>query len=337
MPKNSDPPKSLSGQSAGDRSPREAAARDEALAWFVRLNSGDAGPAEQEAFGRWLRVNPMNPREYDRLETLWVDLDAVPDPRPALSPPRRGLTRRHLLAGAAGAAACAGVAVMSGVTVGDLEAMAVADFRTGTGERRTITAPDGTVIDMDAETAVAVEYGPAVRRLRLLSGRASFRVRHDPSRPFDVACAGGTVRALGTAFTVHRRAADTSVAVEESAVEVCLGAPGAGGDTVRLSAGERIAYGRHGLGRPTSAADDAETAWRRGKLVFRDRPLADVVADLNRYRPGRVVVWGDALAALRIDGVFNIDDPDAVLNAIVRTLPVREARITPFLVVLAGA
>ena len=65
--------------------------------------------------------------------------------------------------------------------------------------------------------------------------------------------------------------------------------------------------------------------------------MGDVVADLNRYRKGRIVIWDEALTALRIDGVFNIDEPDAVLNAIVQSLPVREARFTPYLVVLRSA
>jgi transmembrane sensor len=246
------------------------------------------------------------------------------------------ISRRGLLAGAVGAAACAGIAAVAGISPEDVTVLTAADFRTGTGERRTVALPDGSSVEMDAETAIAVDNGPNLRRVGLLAGRATFTVAPDPAKPFDVACAEGTVRALGTAFTVHKRPRDTVVAVERHSVDVCLGAPGGGGDAVRLVEGERVTYGKDRMGLPVPD-DGAESAWRRGRLVFRDRPLADVVADLNRYRPGRVVVWGDGLAALRVDGAFNIQDPDAVLNAIVRTLPVREARITPYLVVLSAA
>lgn len=309
----------------------------QALVWFVRMNSGDATDAERDAFGRWLRDDPGNLMAYQQLEALWCDLDDVPDPRPAAPASGPVLSRRGLLAGAIGAAACAGLVAVSGVTIDDVTALGAADYRTGTGERKTLVLDDGSTVQLDAETAIAVANEPRLRQVTLLAGRASFNVAPDPEKPFDVVCAGGTVRALGTAFTVHKRPKDTVVAVEDHAVAVCLGRPGDGADTVRLTAGERLTYGAGRLGRPASAEDGAETAWRRGRLVFRDRPLADVVADLNRYRPGRVVVWGDDLAALRVDGVFNIGDPDGVLNAIIRTLPVREARITPYLVVLRAA
>jgi len=309
----------------------------QALVWFVRMNSGDATDAEHDEFGFWLRDDPDNLMAYQRLETLWRDLNDVPDPRPAAPSSGPVISRRGLLVGAAGAAACAGLVAVTGLTIEDVTALGAADYRTGTGERRTVVLDDGSAVQLDAETAISVDGGPALRQVTLLAGRASFNVVPDPDKPFDVVCAGGTVRALGTAFTVQKRPQDTVVAVEDHAVAVCLGRPGDGGDIVRLTAGERVTYGAGRLGRPASAEDGAETAWRRGRLVFRDRPLADVVADLNRYRPGRVVVWGDDLAALRVDGVFNIGDPDGVLDAIIRTLPVREARITPYLVVLRAA
>ena len=312
--------------------------RDEALAWFVRLNSGDATDNDRTRFAEWLRAGAENRAAYDRLEDVWADLDRVPDPRRARQPRRTALSRRTMLAGATGAAASAGfVMLASGITVHDIEGMLTADYRTGTGERRTITTPDGSTVELDACTSIALEFDANVRRLRLLSGRAMFTVAPDRTRPFEVACAGGTIRALGTAFAVHRRPTDTAVAVAESAVTVTVGTPETRGGTARVTQGQRITYGAAGLGRIVSAADGAETAWRRGKMIFRDRPLGDVVADLNRYRPGRIAIWDDALLNLHVDGVFNTASPEAALDAIVGTLPVQGVRLTPYLVILRSA
>ena len=77
---------------------------------------------------------------------------------------------------------------------------------------------------------------------------------------------------------------------------------------------------------------DTETAWLRGKLVFQDRRLRDVIADLDRYRSGRIVIWDEALLNLRVDGIFDMANPDAALDAMIRTLPVRATHLTRYLV-----
>jgi len=63
----------------------ERAARDQALAWFVRMNSGDATQADAARFSAWLGEDPRHRREYDRLGGIWSDLDVLPDPRTARS------------------------------------------------------------------------------------------------------------------------------------------------------------------------------------------------------------------------------------------------------------
>ncbi|CCD02544.1 protein of unknown function (plasmid) [Azospirillum baldaniorum] len=88
--------------------------RDAALAWFVRMESGDADAADRRAFHAWLAQDPAHRREYDRLAGLWGDLDRVPDPRKER---RAAPTRRRFLALGAvgGAAACA--AALGGAVV----------------------------------------------------------------------------------------------------------------------------------------------------------------------------------------------------------------------------
>jgi len=312
-------------------------ARDEALARFVRMTSGDAAASDRADLDAWLRRDPRNRQEYERLTAVWNDLDALPDPRAAQAV-GGGLSRRRLFQGTlalTGAATGIGALAIGGLTIGGLPEAIAADFRTGTGERRMASLTDGSQVELDAETALSLDFTPQLRRLRLLSGRALFNVMADPGRPFEVACGQGAVRALGTAFVVHRRAADVVVAVTESAVSVS--APdGAASATrrIRLAAGQRVVYGGSGLGPVTQASPEIETAWRRGKLAFEDRPLGDVIADLNRYRRGRIVIWDQALLDLRVDGIFDMASPDAALEGIVRTLPIQVLRLGGYFVVL---
>jgi len=300
--------------------------RDEALVWFVRMNSGDATAADEVRFDAWLAADPVHRREYERLGSLWSELDALPDPRRARgAPTHRGYSRRGLLVAGAAFVGLAAAVPLSGVT----SALA-ADFRTGTGERKSVTASDGTRIDLDAGTAIAEDYTPALRRLRLIEGRAAFSVADEPRRRFEVACGEGACHATHGTFVVHRRVEDVVVAVEDGAVSVTSRVAG----PVELRPGQCVSYSSTGLGPVETVSGDAETAWRRGKLIFRDRPLDDVVADLNRYREGRIVIADRSLAALRLDGIFDTARPDAALEAMVNTLPVRAWRLTDYLIVL---
>lgn len=286
---------------------------DEALAWFVRLRSDAAGPRDHAAFAAWRARDPAHARAYDQLAGLWRDLDELPDPRP--QPSRRGF----ILAGALAASA----AVIAGSGLYATDALRA----TGTALTRQ-TLADGSALELDAGSDVAVEMTAEARVVTLKRGRLFVTVARDPARPFTVVAGNGRTTALGTAFVVARRGERVTVAVTESAVSVA-----AGQATRRIQAGQRLTYGPAGADEPT-ALGPADTAWRQGKLVFQNEALADVVADLGRYRPGRIMLLGDDLAALRVSGIFDIGNPEGVLTAIARTLPVRLTRLTPYLVVI---
>ncbi len=308
-------------------------ARDQALQWFVRINSGEASAADRADFEAWLAADPAHGREIDALTGLWTDLGRIPDPRPRPVPRVRAplFGRRRILAGGLAFAGLGGVVAMTG-----LPPALTSDIWTGTGELRTVTLADGTRVDLDAGSALSLAFSDSMREVSLDRGRALFTVAKDAARPFRVAAGPGRSTALGTQFVVHRWADDVTVAVTESAVSVA--APGAGGTAeARVAAGEQVSYGPAGLGAVRKADGQVETAWRRGKLVFEDRPLRQVVAELGRYRSGSIAMTDGALAELRVSGIFDVSDPDAALDAITRTLPVRVVSLTRYLVVLRPA
>lgn len=299
-----------------DNSPRNAA-----LAWFVRLESGDADAGQRADFARWLAQDPAHRREYERLAGVWRDLDRVPDPRPARR--RSAVTRRGLLAGA-GAAAAVAVAVAFTPVIGS------GTIRTGTGERRSLTLDDGSLVDLDAGSGITPAFTPADRRVRLVDGRARFTAAAGRDRPFTVTCGDHSVTTRDAAFTVHGHTEGVVVAVEHGTVEVARH----GIHQATLGAGACRIHGAAGPGTPVPDGVTIESAWRQGRLVFRDQPLAAVVADLNRYHPARIVLWGAALAGLRVDGTVDITRPDTALNAIARTLPVRMQQPVPGVILL---
>lgn len=316
-------------------------ARDAALVWFTRLHSGEATSADRAAFREWLAVRPAHRREYDRLAAVWSSLDRLGDrrlfPSPSDGPVRSGamLTRRRFMIGGA-AVAGLGAATVAAVESGLPDALG-SDYYTRKGELRTVTLADSSQVALDADSAFSLAFTPTERRVRLQRGRALFEVAKDPVRPFSVEARDGLTTALGTQFVVNLLPDGVAVSVLESAVTVTAPGGADGRSQVRVAEGQIVSYDRHGLGRVRPAQDNAATAWRRGRLIFENQPLGDVLAELSRYRSGTIVTTARSLLELRVSGVFDISDPDHALDAIRRTLPVRTLELTRYLVILRPA
>lgn len=315
------------GTEGGEISGKEG---QEAAAWFTRLNSGETTPAEFDEFRTWLSRSAENAAEYRRFERMWAQFDNLPQVSRIRSATKdrstRVVSRRTLLVGGSATAAAA---VAAG-WVGNFQDYVISDEFTSIAEVRETRLPDGSGVTLDANSAIAIDFSDNRRQVLLQRGRAFFDVATDSHRPFRVMAKGGSVEAIGTQFVVNVSGDEVTTSVQESAVSVT--APS--GQDARVMLGQMVSYSRVEIGRVEMADGEVETAWRRGQLIFSDKPLKSVVADVNRYRRGRLQIVGSGLENLRISGVFDIKNPDGILEAIVRTLPVRAIEVTPLLVVL---
>ncbi|MEW9306215.1 FecR family protein [Labrys neptuniae] len=306
-----------------ERQQADLALSDAAIDWLVRLHSGQAGKADHEAFAAWRRQSREHELAAREAETIWHGIRLAGDKVQRNA--RAKLTRRAVLGGVAiGGLAVAGSSL--------LRQHLFADHSTGAGERATITLPDGSTALLNGDTALNVSFDAAHRHLELLAGQALFQVRPDAGRPFVVAANGGQARAVGTVFDVDIRSQEVVVTVVEGQVDVTAGAgPGTG---VLAAADQRV---RYGTGRQPFAAEpvdaESETAWRRGKLIFNQRPLGDVVVEIERQRRGRIVITSARLQSLEVTGVFELADPESVLSTLEATLPVKVTRL-PFVTIL---
>lgn len=239
----------------------------QAAEWFAVMVGGQPAAEERARFRQWLERDPAHRRAYAEYERLWAGAEALPDLSGRL--PRRGVSRRAVMQGGV----AAGLAVLAlGGGAWAVRDGAFADHRTGTGERRLVRLPDGSTAELSAATALSVHFGADARRIDLLRGEAFFTVAPDAARPFRVAASGGTVTALGTAFSVALGHDGVRVVVAEHAVSVT-----SGGGEARLQAGETLHYGPGGLS-PAAPADLAVAlSWRQGRLAFMSAPLSEVL------------------------------------------------------------
>lgn len=344
------------GNTPNSRDRSDTGLSDEAIERLVRLRSGRETEADRAAFAAWRRRSPAHEAAAREAESLWHDLAETPTAAahsPAHSqahfgthsevgtgedtggpPPgstgryrsRARLARRAVLAG--GLAASAAAIVVGSGAIGPVSGV-LADYATRVGARREVGLPDGSTAFLNSATALSLAYSAGERRLELHAGEALFDVAADATRPFVVTAASGEIRALGTVFSVRHESDSVRVMVSEGRVEVR--SEGGHGDPRTVAAHQQTTVDARGVAAPTSLDVAAATAWVRGKLIFNKRPLVEVVAELERYQAGRIVILDERLESLAVSGVFDLGDPDGgpggALETLERTLRVTVVRL----------
>lgn len=296
----------------------------EAAAWVVRQGGTPLTVEEQRAFATWRATSHDHEEAFRRASALWSDLDVG-------TRQKRVTRRRQIGTGVALGVVCLAVLTMQG----DGGWLSLdrwhADYTTATGEIRTVSLPDGSTAQLDSHTALAIHYGKAERRIVLIGGDAWFRVAPlgaTEHRPFVVEARNGTSTALGTQFMVERESDSVRTTVTEHSVRVVTRTPDGLTHSVVVAEGQSVRYDRDGsLETPQAAPVEAMTAWRSGQLVFDNAALSDVIARLNRYRRGRIMLMGARLRDRRVSGVFSCSDIDGAVSSITRQLAVRSVSV----------
>ncbi|MDO8070303.1 FecR domain-containing protein [Janthinobacterium sp. SUN176] len=306
--------------------PIDLAIAMQAAEWLATLMSGATTPAEKTAWQQWRQAHPDHERAWQHIESVsgsLRELDAQASRKALLQRPtalpvsRRSSLRLLAWASTIGLTgwfgACSEYAP-------DFTRAALADLSTGVGERRELTLPDGTRLHLNSGSAVNIRYTVTQRLLQLVQGEvfiATARETGMPYRPFLVETAHGRAQALGTRYSVRQADGSTEVAVEEGAVRLL---PRQGDGNLLLRAGQGGGMTAQQV-LPAHAVSPDIWAWRQGLLLADAMPLRDFLHELSRYRHG-LLGCDDAVAGLRISGVFPLADLDAVLLSLPDSLPV---------------
>jgi transmembrane sensor len=311
----------------------------QALAWLGLLHDQPSG-GDRARFNRWLQADPAHARAYAQAQLLWAlaevpaahlaqeDAAALNGLLQAMDRPRRSLARRS---GGLAMAVC--LVLMIGIGAGWHPLDWLEDFGAdyvSQGQVRTVTLADQSEVTLDADSAIAVDFDQGQRHVELRRGAAFFHVRHTGA-PFTVRANGGEARVLGTQFEVRRQAGGARVTVLSGRVGVTAGP---GQPQAVLTAGQQLAYANGHADALRVVDGEAQLAWRQGWLTYYQAPLADVVSDLARHYPGRILLLNDELAARKVSGSFPGADPQAVLNSLQQVLGFQQSRLFGRLIVL---
>ena len=327
----------------GRTKPASLAAAD----WVLRQEKGELSEANKRRFADWLAEDAAHVAAYE--DALWA-LDAVSRHageaeilalRTAALGARGKRGRGWWWTGAFGLVAAVVGIVLWVVRPNDVPPMIgttthVAEhsidsgatiYRTGIGERSTVTLPDSSVATLDTDSQIRVAYTSRERAVYLLKGQALFDVAHDRVVPFQVYVKGQRITAVGTVFNVRIAGEQVKVSTVEGTVRVRMYPlfgenPTTPVQELTLSAGETAVVEP---ARPSAVRmiDSRQVAsWTGGLLVFNDTPLSDAVAEINRYNTRPIAIADTAVGAYRVSGVFKSNDVEYFSRAMAEVLPI---------------
>ncbi|MBX8561351.1 FecR family protein [Pseudomonas cichorii] len=298
----------------------------QAVSWMIEMQEGGLDSRRQHAWQQWLNGNSEHQRAWAHIQRVNQRLSGLSSPlaHAALNAPsssgRRQALKLLLLLGAGSAA---GWGLRDQIALQPL----LADLRSGVGEQRKETLSDGTQVQLNTASALDVRFDAGQRFIKLLQGEILMTAVAD-SRPLNLLTAQGTVHASTAASRFNLRQLDgrTQLAVLDGSLEI---SPGAHiGPPLRLQARQQVTFSRDAWD-PVRPTDASTGAWAEGMLVASHMKLTDFLAELGRYRRGRLNC--DAkVANLLISGSYPLADSERILDMLEVTLPVRVQRFTRY-------
>lgn len=312
-------------QPLDNRRPIDPQVLEQAMLWAVTLQSGTADHAQHAACAAWRQASVEHELAWQRLVGIGQDLRSGAANLPArhtrqLLKARSGTSRRTLLKGFAGL----GVATAAGWGAHErvLLPQLFSDYRTGTGERRDLRLAN-LDLQLDTQTLLDIHTRETERQVMLTRGRVLLALGADQG--LAIRTGDGWVRpAAHTRLIV----AHDVGALRDTRVQVLAGSAMLQPDQSPpqdLGAGQQSRFDAGHIAGIEELAQ-ATTAWTRGQLIVERSALGDVIAELDRYRRG-VLRCDPAVAHLLVSGAFSLDRPDASLDLLTRTLPVRISKV----------
>jgi transmembrane sensor len=309
-------------------------AEQEATRWIAQRETGPWEQRDADEFASWLAASFGHRAAYYRLNAAWQEagrlkaLNAGAARLPTASSATRARARVFAIAASLLLAVGAALFVLR-------DASFHSDRHTTVvGGLEAVPMTDGSRVTLNTDSQLRISLTEQERRVELERGEAYFEVAKDPNRPFVVRAGNQRVIAVGTQFSVRREGDNVRVVVTEGTVRMepaedaevsAAGANSGGAEVLMLEAGSVARAGHDAVlvQKKSLAEIEQGLSWRSGLLTFRETPLADAVAELNRYNTRKIVIEDPAVAAMQVGGVFRSTNLDPFVRLIEEGFPVR--------------
>lgn len=316
-----------------------------------RYLAGDATEEERQAVEQWVRANPDAPRDlsalytgivaehgvlptYDHSARVAAVVDySVRSARRSRARETSSLASKHWTTSTLRRARAQTPAIISWITRLGLPAMVCVgilwfvyearrqtdhvakgvQYATTQGQQLATVLPDGSHITLAPQSQVRYSVDNHGARLITLSGRAYFSVTHDPHRPFTVQTGAVHTQVLGTTFDVRHYPDDSTVQIVVVEGRVAArGREGRGAPVLLVAGTEGRLTDSTALIVTNRKTEDTE-AWMRGRLVFDDTPVAEMLRTLQRWYGYEFRLTDSTLAQRQVTTMFSIGDTTRTL------------------------
>ncbi|MBY6347348.1 DUF4880 domain-containing protein [Providencia rettgeri] len=292
------------------------AIRTQANQWWVQLHSGSARQSDAQDFQQWLEQSPEHRAAWREvmvtMNTVTPGLQAARHLLPEWKAPAAQpvfTARRAFMGGAFAASALAVVGVVHppwGLWPSFTEL--TSDFRTGVGEQREIQIGQAVAIQMNTQTCLNRRDTAQGAGIELVEGEVEIHVLDGATSHLHVQAGPGRMQAQQAQFNVRYTGRTVTVTCLQGQVMVQAN------QTVTLQAGQQTVYDYERIQAVQRPNLDQVSSWRRGYLAFEGQALSEVVEELNRYRPGKIVVYSDSLKSRPVYLSLSISDMDLALD-----------------------
>lgn len=293
---------------------RRAALHKEAQHWLLRLTSGSATVQDARAFEHWCGQSAAHVEAFAETRRLWENLGPAAQAWTANERVRAAAASRHranaprmsrrAFLGAAVTASAALVLVHPPLQLWPSLSDMAADYRTATGEQREVDLGQGIVVQMNTQTALNLRKASGrVTGIDLLAGEIQVKATALAAGPVSVFVQGGRIE-IGAMGKCNVRCDDAQVQVTGLDGTVTLHYEG---QSAVLKTAQRAEFGDGRVGQVMPADMETTMAWRRRVLIFNGQPLAEVVREINRYRPGKIILANDELGMRKVQARFSLN------------------------------
>jgi len=295
-----------------------------AAEWAARVDAGDLSRMEQAELDIWLAQDARHLGAFARAQAVLCQLERVGVA--AGSQALRGRLKQSPIIGRravifTGGMAASVAVIGTGVTFA-WRYLSQKAYATRIGETQIVPLMDGSVVTLNTNSKIAVNYTKTRREISLLQGEALFDVAKNKNRPFIVTAKDTQVRAIGTSFTVKLLPnAPVQVLVQEGTIEVKKPdipqvAP------VRVSVNSKVVSPVDSpiVATPVEAVEvSRDLAWKMGRISFDNTTLKDAADEFARYSEIQIIV-DPAVASESITGLFVSNDPIGFARAAATSL-----------------
>lgn len=225
--------------------------------------------------------------------------------------------------------------VISGYFMGTLNeskkentAVAFNEIYASPGTRSKVVLPDGTVVWLNSGSKLRYpdKFISAERNVSL-SGEAYFEVKSDKSHPFIVEAKDFKIRATGTSFNVQALATENEINVSllSGKVEVKNSLDQ---QLASLTPNQQFSFNTQTGTSETFSGDLYEfVAWKDGRIVFRNKPMSEVVKKISQHYNVEIELRGKQLQDYRYRATFEEESLNEILKLLRMSSPIKYSEV----------